>query len=192
MTWRGAARHGGAGHGAAGQGNARILHTAKGLNMTTLYETIRDAAAKNPEASPTEIAKQLLKRLSHEELVNLLANEIARFQRNDTRGIERRVFGKMANLVPLISNERQPLSRRIVSNDLSALQPLLPKRFVLQGGVRVSWAEATTEQHRMRIEFLEKRRDGINTTISQHENAIEIIEAAGVECLGQLNIKSAA
>lgn len=62
----------------------------------------------------------------------------------------------------------------------------LEQTFVLGDGRRVSWAHATVEEHRQRIEFLQVHVRGVMDTIARHEEAIEAIVAAGVSCLAEI------
>lgn len=50
----------------------------------------------------------------------------------------------------------------------------------------VEWGTATVADHEGRIEYLSRRRDGITATIARHREAIDMITAAGVTCLADL------
>lgn len=70
---------------------------------------------------------------------------------------------------------------------------LLSEKFALSDGRWVTWAEATTADHRLRIGYLLAKKAGLDRTISRHEQAIEEIEAAGATCLGDIqNVRAAA
>jgi len=50
----------------------------------------------------------------------------------------------------------------------------------------VTWGQATVEQHRLRIDFLERMRAGICQTIDQHTEAIALIEENKAQCLDEV------
>lgn len=60
----------------------------------------------------------------------------------------------------------------------------LKDRFATGRGGYVLWETATVEDHRSRIEMLERLRSGLKTTIDRHKAAIELINAnPGATCL---------
>lgn len=67
-----------------------------------------------------------------------------------------------------------------------ARKRLLTESFPLGDGTFVSWAAATAADHLARVEYLNKLKGGIETTIGRHLEAVALIEAAGVSCLGEL------
>lgn len=63
---------------------------------------------------------------------------------------------------------------------------LLASTFALSDGTRVTWADATQQQHRDRIEMLVKQAAGTVETAALHEKALKEIAQAGVKRLGEL------
>lgn len=63
---------------------------------------------------------------------------------------------------------------------------LLASTFALRDGTRVTWADATQQQHRDRIEMLVKQAAGTVETAALHEKALREIAEAGVKRLGDL------
>ena len=78
------------------------------------------------------------------------------------------------------------VSTRADFNPIEARRALIRERFPLGNGEWVAWLDATVEQHRMRIDLLTKQISGIQVSVSVHERCIEIIERAGVTCLGEV------
>lgn len=68
----------------------------------------------------------------------------------------------------------------------AARSDFMDKTFTPGDGRRVLWGEATIKDHEMRIDFLAKHRDGIDTTIQRHREAIELLKASGASCLNEL------
>lgn len=50
----------------------------------------------------------------------------------------------------------------------------------------VTWGQMTADQHRERIDFLERKMWGIDRTVRHHRAAVKLIEEAGVSCLDDL------
>lgn len=62
----------------------------------------------------------------------------------------------------------------------------LARWFPVGDGRRVFWGEATVNDHRDRIRFLRDHIAGVERTISEHEEAILLIESHGVSCLNEI------
>jgi hypothetical protein len=71
------------------------------------------------------------------------------------------------------------------SERLKVTAELLTVAFSLGDGRRVSWGEATLEDHRQRIEMLGKGIEGNVQTIRLHEYAATILRETGAACLNQ-------
>lgn len=70
---------------------------------------------------------------------------------------------------------------------LPDLRRLLDQSFSLDGrGASTTWGAATVEQHRQRIAYLAKKREGITETIGQHEQVVQLCLAHGVSTLAQV------
>lgn len=65
---------------------------------------------------------------------------------------------------------------------------LLASTFALRDGTKVTWADATQQQHRDRIEMLVKQAAGTVETAALHEKALQEMGQAGVSRLGDLRV----
>lgn len=69
----------------------------------------------------------------------------------------------------------------------------LEKTFVLidengnPTGKRVSWGEATEQQHALYINYLQRGIKGIEETISEHREAIRLLRVHSVSCLNEID-----
>lgn len=135
---------------------------------------VRKVAHEYPQGDPDELARGLAKKLAKDDLIVLLAADIEDEQRNLTRSNEKSAFASLLS-------KGQGTGK---SGSSEGLRGLFKDRFALGDGLGgVEWGKATIEQHRTRIAMLEVLRDGIHATIQRHEEAITIIETAGVTCL---------
>lgn len=64
---------------------------------------------------------------------------------------------------------------------------LLAQRFSIGAGIEVTWGAATVDQHRLRVKLLDEQSSGIADTKRRHLLAVDLIEAAGATCLGDLD-----
>jgi hypothetical protein len=55
------------------------------------------------------------------------------------------------------------------------------------GSEWVRWGEATIADHRARVDYLTRKRDGIDATIRRHLDTIDTLTAAGVSSLEELS-----
>lgn len=92
-------------------------------------------------------------------------------RRSKTRSVERRI-----SLGSVYSGESSVDQRRV----------RLERTFALPDGRRVSWAEATEEDHLARIAYLEKHVSGIRQTMGEHQRAVDLIREHGVSCLAEI------
>lgn len=63
---------------------------------------------------------------------------------------------------------------------------LLDSIFSTGDGTRVTWREATVAQHQERIDSLSKHIAGTAETAAMHQRAVQMIESAGVQTLGEV------
>lgn len=71
--------------------------------------------------------------------------------------------------------------------DVGARQVLLDDGFFLiSTGGFVLWGDATPQMHRERAEWLRGEALGLLVTVKLHEEAADVIEAAGVDCLREV------
>jgi len=77
-------------------------------------------------------------------------------------------------------------SERWARKSADMRKKLLEVRFSLGGGIEVTWGKATRPQHEQRIKLLDEQTAGIGDTRRRHMLAIELIDAAGVDCLDEV------
>jgi hypothetical protein len=72
--------------------------------------------------------------------------------------------------------------------DIGALKAILAETFsVSQNGIRVTWGQATVDQHKERIRMLQGQIFGTQATIRRHEIAIEVLEQSDADCLDDIS-----
>lgn len=112
---------------------------------------------------------------AREYLWPLIANECERIERERVRSVEAESWGK-------VRRNGRPASV------LTDRAKLFTETFPLGDGTRVSWGDASADDHRKRIAMLERLHNGIAATIGRHAEAVELIESAGVRCLNELPV----
>lgn len=147
----------------------------------TGYEYLRALATERPDWDAEAIAAAALRRLkvgSHVTriLLPVVTDGARQLLRNDVRVIERAAFPRSA---------RRELGE-IVQSGLERKRLLDATFIVNDGRAPVRWGEATIEDHQARIDMLAKMRNGIDDTISRHQEAIALIQANGVRCLNDV------
>ena len=150
----------------------------------TLKDLIGKALDDTPDADPHDIARLIFGKVETEDLLRLIAREVEWTQRGLARVVE---HGAMTAFRGRFSGPLPPRLR--ADPNLSAL---FRSTFSLGNGTDISWGKATIEQHEQRIAFLEKQREGLGRTITQHQDAIKAIRQAGASCLNDLIIDEAA
>lgn len=137
-----------------------------------LFSEIHDRLGlADPDAAAAAMVADLkLSARQREALFPLILAECESIERARVRAVEQAV-------APRVGRRVDPTGERAA---------LLAETFALGDGSRVSWGEATVEQHEQRIAMLARLRDGIDATIARHRAAVEGIRAAGVKCLADL------
>lgn len=148
--------------------------------MATISELITEVTDGDAQRAPREIAEAIYPRLGDDDKVGILTEYVANWQRNAARQLEAAAFAEFVN------GTAKPATKRP-----DALAALFNTPFKLGENRTTSWGQATVEEHRIRIAFLEVMRNGIDRTISHHRRAIEVIEDAGVTCLQEVLDSSA-
>ena len=143
----------------------------------TLREKIMKALEADPDVDAGLVAENLLPQVTKRELLPLLVEEVESHQRRRVRMVERRAFGESGSGV----------SRSVAERARPRLSEVYSEMFALYDGRRVSWGEATVEQHRQRIERLQLQRQSIGRTIERHEEAIRLCEEHGVDRLADID-----
>lgn len=121
------------------------------------------------------LAKRALKECETVDLVTVISREIVRLWRMDNHRVEQEWF------TPLKAKMGKPAS---MSSELSS-SPFAPG-----DGSRVTWGEATIDDHRQRVAMLKGQRSGLDRTIKRHEEAIVALEKSGARCLNDLLAKA--
>ena len=144
--------------------------------MEPLRTRIDTLLGKHPDYDDETIAKTVVHgirtRADLAELtMPLVVEQVANLRRRDTRTRERRVFEAAGGPV-------EPATE---------LRELLDRSMMLDDGRLVGWGEATIDDHRARIAYLQRLVDGIERTIAVHRVAIATIAAAEASCLAELS-----
>jgi hypothetical protein len=66
---------------------------------------------------------------------------------------------------------------------LEVTEELLRSKFALGDGTELTWGGATVDQHRQRIELLQRNAVGTLETAARHQAAIRMLEEKNVSCL---------
>lgn len=158
--------------------------------MERIEQVIAAALKQDPSLSDEQISQSIFERVRKAELLPLLTAEVRRQRRSIVLPEEREFFAKFAETK--VNPERHEVKRAEVSAAWLRAGALLRKQFALGDGERVEWGRATVQQHEARIAYLTKMRDGIGATITEHRNAIALIQESGVECLDDVFASEAA
>lgn len=143
------------------------------MTFRDLYDRF---ATGDPVTTAEKIAIDLdLNLRAREYLWPLIANECDRIERQRVLGVETESWAK-------VRRNGRPASV------LADRAKLLAETFSLGDGTRVSWGDATADDHRKRIAMLDRIYTGIGATIGRHVEALELIEAANVHCLNELPV----
>lgn len=140
----------------------------------TLSELMDQFLGDREEEELTAVAEQMLNHLlkNRDLLVELLTpvlrSELHNRLRYRTRQTERNSF--------LSRKQADPMADR---------NAFLLERFYVPKVGFVTWADATVDDHRVRIEYLTEKILGITETVERHETAIKQITASHVKCLGE-------
>ena len=80
----------------------------------------------------------------------------------------------------------------VAETRLQVTEELLGSEFALGDGRRVTWREATVNDHRQRIALLTHNAAANAEAATRHEKAVELIVHAGVATLGEVPETAAA
>ena len=86
--------------------------------------------------------------------------------------------------------ERQLPTREVFEGEttIEQRQRWLDQKIALDDGRTVIKSEATYEDWQLRIRLLDRHRIGIERSIAEAEEAIELIRSHGVSCLGEIGV----
>ncbi|MCU4183993.1 hypothetical protein K6U06_06450 [Acidiferrimicrobium sp. IK] len=158
--------------------------------MATVVEMLGEACAHaDPFTTDQEIAQAVLadlggvSRRAAEALLPLVSNAVCTCRRQLAAAAEARAF--RSERVASRSGREVVVSAGGYEPDITALRQVLAVSFKVAGET-VLWGAATLAQHRDRITEQRARADGIEQDIARHEQAIALIERAGVSCLAEV------
>lgn len=112
-------------------------------------------------------------------LTPLVGDEIARLRRSKVRHNEKQAFSK--SFVEAAGGMTEPVHVEIGP----AFRRMFRDTFKV-GGIAITWAEASAEQHLEKAGELRKHAAGAIATAQRHEAAATAIEERGVTCLADL------
>lgn len=135
------------------------------------------------EKSAYSLACLALDECDKDTLAPVIAHEIERLWRQESQRNEQEWFPSFREKIRAPAVKSKSLLDTQGNGD--AVNNFLQETFALGDKRRVSWGEATVDDHRQRMVMLCKLRDGINNTIRRHRTAIEVLEQAEVNCLNE-------
>lgn len=138
---------------------------------------IRERIAADPDATSDAIARKLAKQLTIAQREELLVERIREIRRI---GVRRREAVAFHQFFSVKSSEESGV------RDIEPLRRIFGDAVPLGDGFRQLWGAATIAEHEQRIAMLRKIRGGIDETIRRHEEAIRLIQSAGVSCLDEI------
>lgn len=146
--------------------------------MQTVEAVMRRVAEANPERDPAQLVRLVKAELDAADWDSFILDKLKDYQREVNHRREMSAF-KMFS----------PPSGEEPRIDISRLRSVFNTPIRLGDGFMTTWGAATVEQHQMRIAMLQKQIDGLTDTQRRHEEAIKLIESAGVKCLNDLDMQ---
>lgn len=140
----------------------------KERTKVSLSELIDEFVNGDPNADTRDIAEKVLARLMRDRdsamqfLLPLVAHAITTRWR-----------------IAMLRTERASVLEPGPADPTADRQAFLAERFYVPDVGFVTWEEATVAHHEARIEFLSKKIVGLEQTVARHQEAIELIQAAG-------------
>lgn len=152
--------------------------------MSSLREVLMEAWRAAPDAEPEGIAAAVIgsarTRKDLAELVFPAVRDQSVFVR---RALVRR---DESTAFSQIDPDTDRLSADAVDPIDARRRLLLTTAYAGHDSGYVTWGQMTADQHRERIDFLERKMWGIDRTVRHHRAAVKLIEEAGVSCLDDL------
>lgn len=153
-----------------------VAEYASTTEVPSFHELVTEANMPGkPDAAAAYVMHRLqLNELQRQVLWSIIVGECRNIDRNRVRSIERDADDK-------------PNQRRIGTpvNPTARRSQFLQSTFALPDGRRVTWGEATIQDHEARIAYLSKQQKGIGETIGLHRSVINEIKTAAVTCLNE-------
>lgn len=153
-------------------------------------EIIEQLIASNPDSPPETIARIVYEK--HRVLaIDIIAREIIHVRRIIDRASEETDVDELLDAM----QPTKPLfraSERLKAGDVTAeFMSILTAKFALGNGERVTWGEATVEQHETRLRLIMANIKGLSETADRHRKAISLLRQTGAKCIGDLAAKGA-
>ncbi len=145
------------------------------------WELVRELAREHPDDDPDVLADKMIRRCTKRDLVPIVSHEIAHQQRALAAGREAAAFKELA-----VVNADSVTVPQSSDDCLAAFRDLFEEQFALGDGTKVTWKEATEQQHLQRVELLQKQRDGLDRAITRHLDAVRLLRERGALSLGQV------
>jgi len=157
---------------------------------------LREWIRLNPTLSDEHLATRILEE-DPELAQRIVEREVAHERRKLTHELEQEAI---AALLRAYSTSRAPSPDDFAAQsgavreeferavalavaEREAIKALLDEPFSLGDGTRVTWGDATVEQHLQRIELLREQIRGQQETLARHEVAVRILKEANAPCL---------
>lgn len=166
------------------------LEAARGAMRGAVRTTERSSVTSTPptDASGRPISKRQAEREFREEQDRKFYSspegkaELAR-QAAEERAAKARWDGIMQQIQDDIHDKATALADQMVAEWTA---DLLASTFALPDGKRVTWGEATADQHRIRVNMLVKQAAGTTETAALHQKALQEMGQARVSRLADL------
>lgn len=149
-----------------------------------IYERIEKQVGYAPEAAADEIATDILRMCTKQDLAPLLVAAIETSQRNRVRAVEHaRWLNTMTELRERTGAIVAFPSAKSSVERLSELRSLLARQIKVGDGTLTTWGQATLDQLRQRRAMLDSQRAGLSASIQRLDDAIGLLEQTGAPCL---------
>lgn len=152
----------------------------------SLGKTVRKYLKEYADLDDYAVAEKIVDELDREALLTALADEVRRYRRESVRVVETDFFKRYRT--PEGVEQAKAIIEGIMDSPTSSerFRNLMGQTFALGKGERVSWGEATADQHRFRANMLGKQIATLSETKQRHVQAANLIEQTGVSCLSDL------
>lgn len=173
------------------------LPLIRSVGTMELRDEILELVRDNPSVESVVIAEKILSRHAmtrklQDYFLPAVSTYVSVIRSNDRKATEKLAFGAPTEIpaVDFDLNERyakyQSVEVHTLNDPRSARNLLLTKSFYVPGKGRVTWGEATIEDHQAYIAHLHERIAGTQLTISRHEKAITILRINNARCLNDV------
>jgi hypothetical protein len=147
-----------------------------------LRQRMEAIMAAYPKATDQVLAARLLQQVKKSDLVQLVAEEFQHLRRAQTQRLEQEAIHEMMTQRP-----RRISVAGAVAFDMDAMRPLLDRKYADGTGRRMRYGAMTVTDHQACIEQAMSQINAQQQRIALHRRAIAVIQAAGVECLDEVD-----